>query len=101
MRRLVADFPNSLLQVLYGLHHQPETFMEAAIAFFHPGHLELSDPGQDFIQLLLHLPLLLQLSEQCLPGTDFSFISPLNVSKGRLQLQHLLDGTGRQSQICS
>lgn len=62
MRRLVADLPDGLLQFLYGLHHQPETFMEAAVALLHPGRLELSDPHQDPIQLLLHLLLLLQLS---------------------------------------
>lgn len=97
MRRLVADLPDGLLQLLHGLHHQPETVMEAAVTFFHPGRLELSDPRQDPIQLLLHLPLLLQLSQQGLSGADFSFVGPLEVGEGRLQPQHLLDGAGPQT----
>lgn len=79
VRGLVADLPDSLLQFLYGLDHQAETFMEAAVSFIHPGSLELSDPRQDPIQLLLHLLLLLQLGQQRLSGTNFCFVGSLQV----------------------
>lgn len=92
VRRLAADLSNSLLQFLYWLHRQTETFMEAAITFLHPGCLELSHPCQDAIKLLLHLPLLLQFSLQRLSGIDLCFIGSLEVSKGWLQPSHLLCG---------
>lgn len=86
----LVDLTNSLLQFLYRLHHQSETFTKVAITFLHPGSLQLLNPRQDAIQLLLHLPLLLQFSQQSLFGADLCLVGSLQVRHGRLQPQHNL-----------
>lgn len=96
LRYFVVDLSNSLLKFPYRLHHQSETFMEIAVTVLHPGRLQLSDPRKDPVQLLLHLPLLLQLSLQGLSGANFCFVGSVEVGQGWLQLQHLLDRGGPQ-----
>lgn len=83
---------DGFLQFLDGLHDEAEAFLEVSVPFLRPGCLRLSDPGQDVVQLLLHLPLLLQLGQQSLSGTNLCLVGSVEVCQRRLELQHFLDG---------
>lgn len=101
MRGFLVDLSDSLLKFMHRLHQVPEAFTEAALACLQPGYLQVSDPRQDLIQLFLHLPLLLQFSQQRLSGRNLRFEGFQRASDGRLQPQQLLEGGRDGEKVCS